>query len=315
MPFEEWPAGEGVAPVLKLVEPRAKTVAKRRRRSAPDVELIDLYGLSQRRRNLSPKTVTVVRRSLVSFSKAFPDGFASVSEEAIEQWLDSRNLSPKTRYGWISQLDTFYGWAVSAGHLAINPAAGIRRPRLRRALPRPISDKDLRQALASADPMMRCWLLLAAFEGLRCQEIAGLEREDVDEAHGRLRVVHGKGDKERMLPLHPDVLAALQALPMPTSGPVFHWPAGCDPRVSPGSRLTADHVSHEVATYLHSLGSTATAHTLRHYFATSIYRSTRDLLLTQELLGHASPAMTAVYAASDPKHAAPAVEGLKLEDE
>jgi hypothetical protein len=55
---------------------------------------------------------------------------------------------------------------------------------------------------------MRAVLSLAAYQGLRCQEIAGIERDDVLEAKGLLRVVKGKGGHERILPLHPEALAA-----------------------------------------------------------------------------------------------------------
>jgi integrase/recombinase XerC len=269
-----------------------------------DADLIALYVRSQERRDLTVKTVTVTRRALVGFSRAFPDGFASVTAEAIETWLDGRQIKAKTRYWWISLLDTFYAWAVDSGHLEGNPAGSIRRPRLKPGLPRPIADADLRRAIEAAEPIMLAWVLLGAFAGMRCQEIAGLASEDVDEQHGVLRIVHAKGGRERVVPLHPDVLAALKALPMPASGPVFRCPNG--------SRMTADYLGHSLTRYLHSLGIASTAHKLRHWYASSLYRSTRDLRMVQELLGHASPTVTANYAACDPLAAAPAVAALKV---
>ena len=91
--------------------------------------------------------------------------------------------------------------------------------------PRPADTGDIRRVLESADPMERCWLLLAGLQGLRCKEIAGLRREDVIDAKGLLRIL-GKGDRERVLPLHPDVLAGLRALPMPRTGYIFVRPRG-----------------------------------------------------------------------------------------
>jgi len=61
---------------------------------------------------------------------------------------------------------------------------------------------------------VRCWLLLAAYQGLRCQENAGLKREDVLYELDLLRVVHGKGGKQRLIPLHPEVRRATMALPI-----------------------------------------------------------------------------------------------------
>jgi integrase/recombinase XerC len=283
--------------------PIARTPAK------TDREIIDLYVTSMRRRNLSPATLEVRDRFLRQFLREMRCGFAKVTREKIETWLDSGRkgpaIGPRARRWRLSTLDVFYTWAVDEGLLAENPAGKIAKPRVAMSLPRPISDADLRLALEHADPRMRCWLLLGAFEGLRCMEIAGLDREDVLEDVGQLRVEHAKGAKKRVLPLHPDVLAALQALPMPPTGALFRRPQCLD-------RCPPYHVSQRINAYLHSLGITSNAHALRHAFATKVYRADQDLLLTQKLMGHSTPAVTAVYAACDPASAAPTINGLHL---
>ena len=69
-------------------------------------------------------------------------------------------------------------------------------------------------------------------------------------------------------------------------------------------------VSHLANACLREAGSAARFHDLRHRFATQLYQATRDIRLVQELLGHASPSTTAVYAAYDRAGAAAAVEAL-----
>ncbi len=65
-------------------------------------------------------------------------------------------------------------------------------------------------------------LYLAAYQGLRAVEIAGLRRENVHDLDDPPHlVVLGKGSKERILPLQPRVLAELQAYGLPRRGPVF----------------------------------------------------------------------------------------------
>jgi hypothetical protein len=166
-------------------------------------------------------------------------------------------------------------------------------------------DDDLARALAGASGMTKCWLLLGAFEGLRCQEIAGLEREDVIEGEMKLRVVHGKGRKERMLPLHPEVLAALPALPMPLAGPLFRRPRKLDQYPPPALVVALNK-------YLRELDISSTAHTLRHWFGTAFYNQTQDLRLTQEMMGHEDPATTALYTQPDWQKTAPAVAALSV---
>ena len=147
-------------------------------------------------------------------------------------------------------------------------------------------------------------LSLAAFAGLRCQEIAGLERDDVLEAKGLLRIRHGKGGKERIVPLHPDVQSALRCLPMPKTGYLFRRPQG--------GRFTANWMSVCVSKYLAEINVNATAHQLRHWFGTEIYASTHDIRVTQELLGHSDPVTTAGYIAYSHVDAAAAVASLKI---
>ena len=113
-----------------------------------------------------------------------------------------------------------------------------------------------------------------------------------------------KGNRERTVPLHPETVRALKDHGMPGSGPLF---AGPD-----GKAVPPWWISQHVNGYLHSIGSDATCHKLRHWFATRIYGNTLDLRLTQELLGHSSPTTTAIYAAYHQAGAAAAVSSLSV---
>ena len=79
---------------------------------------------------------------------------------------------------------------------------------------------------------------------------------------------------------------------------------GCGP-------VTPHLVSKLCNEYLHDIGIDDTLHSLRHWFATSVYVSSgRDLRATQELLGHESPASTQIYTYVDPGTLTLAVEGI-----
>jgi integrase len=66
-----------------------------------------------------------------------------------------------------------------------------------------------------------------------------------------------------------------------------------------------------ISEYLRASGVNATAHQLRHRFATALYEASGgDLLVTQQMLGHASPSTTAIYAAWSPDRAASAIAKL-----
>ena len=275
-------------------------------------QLLRAYRLDQERRGLLPSTMENNRIRLKAFAHWLePEGvMLSASRADIETFLDGRRtkdgrkLNSRTRYYWVAHLHGFYDWAMREELTDVDPTARIVRPKQRRVLPRPIGDEDLELAIRTARPQMRAMLTLAAFAGLRVQEIAGLDRDDILEVKGLIRVRHGKGAKPRIVPLHPSVLKALRSLPMPKTGAIFVRPRG--------GRFTGNRLSVVMADYLHEHGIDATAHMLRHWFATEVYASSKDIRVTQELLGHSDPSTTAGYIAYSHVDAATAVGSLAL---
>jgi site-specific recombinase XerD len=279
--------------------------------SPEHADLLRLYRVHQDRRALLPSSIQGARTRLQAFARwVEPANMVDASRADVETFLDGRRtregrkLNSRTRYYWIAHLHAFYEWALNEGHVHEDPTRAIVRPKQRRVLPRPIADDDLELAIRTAPAQMRAMLTLAAFAGLRVQEIAGLDRDDIIEAKSLIRVRHGKGQKERIVPLHPDVLAALRCLPMPKSGAIFVRPRG-------GRHLPYT-VGIAVGRYLHEHGIDATAHQLRHWFATEVYAHSHDIRVTQELLGHSDPSTTAGYIAYSHVEAAAAVGALRL---
>lgn len=246
-----------------------------------DINLVSLWLRSMRRRNLSP--ATIVKRASVARRLSAHAGvpLQDVTAEQVEDWLDARDNSPRSRYTDISHVSAFFRWAVRDGYAESDPTARIDRPKVCNGIPRPIDTDDLRRALRLATcPQMSAMLHLAAFAGLRCAEISALDWGDLN---GDLMLVHGKGGKDRVIPVHPLIRSALRAIPGRRShGPVF--------------QLSPRHVSHAIRAHLHACGCRASAHMLRHWFATTVYEASgADLRMTQELLGHSSPTTTAMY--------------------
>jgi integrase/recombinase XerC len=262
---------------------------------------VDEYLDHLRRRGLAEGTIQRQRRFFRRYSSALDPRQASAAE--VTGWLDTCTLSPRSRYTYISILAGYYRWLQRMGHREDNPTEQLDRPRAGRLLPRPIPDEDLRLALKQADGRMTAWLSLAAYQGLRCFELAHLQREDfLDHLDPALLVVHGKGNKERVLPLNPEAWSAVLATELRRNGFVF--------RMKTGSRFREGTISSYIARYLHQLGIPFTAHNLRHWFGSTVYARTLDLRLTQELMGHAWPTTTAIYAAWSPTAAVEVVRGL-----
>lgn len=224
-------------------------------------------------------------------------GWATATPDEIERWLDTLSVGASARYTAISHLSQFYGWAVRNGHAGGNPAALIERPRLPRRLPRPARVDLVDVAIVGAPYDMAVTLSLMADAGLRCCEVAGLRWSDVDLAAGVLRF-RGKGGADRVVGV-PARLARVLAGSDATTGPVI------------GRTITAGRVSQVTNAYLRAAGVGATAHQLRHLYATRMLRATHgDLLAVQQSLGHASVTSTQIYAQVDPATALIAARGL-----
>jgi len=280
----------------------------------PDTdELLKGHHVDQERRGLRPTSINTRDGILRRFADWLaPTPIVAAARANVEAWLDSLRIEPISRRAYLSHLRAFYQWAVEEELAPADPTARIRRPKEHQGLPRPITEADLARALDACDTSwqgarLRCFLVLEAYGGLRCCEVAGLHGEDVDRPGATIRVRNAKGGRERPVAAHPDVLAALDALPAPARGPVFtQW--GQTGRAP----LRAHNVSAAVNYHLRLLGIDATAHQLRHRFATRLYQGTGDLRLTQELLGHVNVRTTAVYVAADMTRAADAVAALTV---
>jgi len=264
--------------------------------------LLGDYRRHLNRRHLATTTVNRYLTDLRAFQRWLePTPLTHASSSQIEEFLDSKQLeSARSRYRWLSELHRFFSWAVAHGRVDVDPTVVIDRPRLSRLLPRPVDDEVVRQAMRAAGPQMRAWLALAAYGGLRCVEIATLDRSSIGPDAIR---VSGKGGHERVVPLHPVVSEAMTATALARVGPVF--------RRENGSPFTAKEVSQRIALFHELIGYPGvTAHQYRHNFGTRVYRYSRDLRATQELLGHARIDTTAGYAAIGAEDLAAAVAAL-----
>lgn len=200
----------------------------------------------------------------------------------LVSWMGSREWARETRRGVRASLRSFYAWAVQTGRVATSPAADLPSVKPLPPNPRPAPDDAYRQALAAARPRERLMVRLAAECGMRRAEVAAVHSRDlVEDLTGWSLVVHGKGQRERLVPLPPGIAAELRTLPQGWAFP------GDD-----GGHLSPRWVGTLVGRLL---PEGWTMHSLRHRAATRWYAVDRDLLTVGALLGHASPVTTRTY--------------------
>jgi site-specific recombinase XerD len=254
-----------------------------------------------RARNLSPATVEQRRLVLWRVRRHTGCGLLAMTPGVLAVWWHDRtgSVTVESRTTELMHVRMFYRWALGEGLVKRDPSVKLVRPRLGRRVPRPMAEATVAHLLAVLDEPVRSWVILAGFAGLRCGEIATLRAEHVryDE---RVLLIHGKGNRQRIVPASPMVL---DVLPPKSRGLYFMTVRG---RPWPAHR-----VSQDGNRALHAAGVPETMHQLRHRFGTQVYAASLDLRLTQELMGHASPVTTAGYAAWSTPAGAAVVEQIQ----
>jgi integrase/recombinase XerC len=271
-------------------------------------------------RAVSPNTTEAYRRDVVQFLGFLAEhlgGAPSLRKLAALMPQDVRAFLSARRAAGIgsrSLMRTLAGVRSFARFLERNrkgkvgALAAVRAPKLAKTLPKPLAvpaarrmiDADLRAGEAREPWVLArdaAVLALLYGAGLRISEALGLTRGAIG---GRDAItVTGKGGKERMVPVLPQVdrlvadYVALCPYDLPADGALFVG--------ARGGPLAARVVQLAVARLRGALGlpETATPHALRHSFATHLLARGGDLRAIQELLGHASLATTQIYTAVD----------------
>ena len=150
---------------------------------------------------------------------------------------------------------------------------------------RSMSRADLIRLLPTLPDDLRRAVCLGAYGGLRVSEAAALTWHDVDLETRRIRVL-GKGGKTRLIGMSPLLLDEL--LP-DTGGNVV---------TAGGAPYSAASLQRRVNRAIRAAGVECTYHQLRHRFGTVALAATGNLLAVSRAMGHASPATTAIYAAT-----------------
>lgn len=229
----------------------------------------------------SPLTIRLHRHYLSSLAQRVPRP-GDVSEDDLVTMLTSPSWGAESRKSARTVYRGFFGWAHRRGLTASNPAAELPTVRVSPGVPRPAPEDIVAELVGCADERLALMGMLAAHCGLRAGEIAQLHADDFD---GYWLTVHGKGGKDRLLPI---VDAPLAARLSTLRGWAF-----------PGRReghLSSGHVTRLLS---RGLPGVWTAHTLRHRAGTVAYRGTRDIFAVSRMLGHSRTETTQRYVLMD----------------
>jgi len=258
------------------------------------IECLQLRGLAERTQEAYTRAV----RQLAAHYHKSPD---QISEAQLRQYFlhlkNVKHYSRPTMTIAICGIRFFYEQTLNRNWAIF----GIVRPAPEKKLPVILSLAEVRQILACVRlPRYKVCLTTIYSCGLRLQEGTHLQVADLDSSRMMIHVRHGKGAKDRYVPLPQRTLELLRQYWRTHRNPLLLFPAeGRDhidlaQATEPMSKSSVQQAFH-AALKASGNNKRASVHTLRHSWATHLLEAGVNLRLIQEWLGHSSPATTSVY--------------------
>lgn len=244
-------------------------------------------------RNLAPSTQDAYVRQVARYALHFGKCPSLLGPEQIRDYqlylIKERKASPSVLIQVVAALRFLYSttlgkdWAVEA----------IPYPKRPKKLPATLSRDETAVFLSSITNLKHRALLMTIYGcGLRADEAVHLRIEDIDSPRGLLRVQHGKGSRQRQVPLSPKLLTVLREYwkeyrPRPW---LFPGRSPEQPMQTASVRWACRKISDGL-----QMKQRITPHCLRHSYATHLLEAGTDLRTIQSMLGHSSVTTTSIY--------------------
>ena len=264
------------------------------------------YLLFQKR--YSKHTIIAYKKDVEDFFLFMTDAYDSnnvkhITSVMVRTWLaklKEENITSKSINRKISSLKSFFKFLMMEGVVDSTPMSTIISPKINKRLPIYVEQKDMQTLFEYVEfpdtfygQTERLIMQLFYSTGFRVSELINLKISQVDFSNNNIKVL-GKGNKERIIPAHKNLLDQLKnylsrKLEASSSDLIF--------TSEKGKPLYAKQVYNIVKKYL-ALVTTVqkkSPHILRHSFATHLTNNGADLNAVKELLGHSSLAATQVY--------------------
>ncbi len=230
----------------------------------------------------------------------------TVSELAdYPSWLMAKQLAPASVSRHVVSLKVFFRYLQLENVLADNVAELLGTQKLWQRVPVVLSPSEIEGLLMAPKPPRPWWrrdramLELLYATGCRVSELSIMRPRDVH-LQERHCLCHGKGDKQRMVPLGAKAVVAIEdymRYERPTLESRRQTPSQFLLLSARGDRLRRERIWELIKIYAKLAGcaSELSPHSMRHSFATHLLAGGADLRQVQELLGHASIATTQIY--------------------
>jgi integrase/recombinase XerD len=256
-------------------------------------------------KGLARHTLESYERDLTRLQKwALGNGkeVAQLTRADLRKWIASLSrdgLAPASIARAVSAARGFFKFLMLDGHIKTHPAEDLDTPQRFSYLPKFLTEDEINRLFAAPNVSTpegirdRAILEIMYASGLRVSELVGLKQADVDLLAG-LVVCHGKGSKERRVPLGKSAIHWLQQYAAVKAG----YGKSSLPHLflHRGKPFTRQFAWSMIKSHAERAGiKNVSPHTLRHSFATHLLQHGADSRSVQALLGHSDISTTQIY--------------------
>ncbi len=218
--------------------------------------------------------------------------------------LKQRNYSSTTVARKTAAVKSLLHFLFKEKIIKNDPTENLGAPKVSKSLPKPLTIYEVRQLLEQPSKLTSreskrdtAMLEMLYASGMRVSELVSLNLNDVNMDAGFVRCL-GKGDKERIIPIHQEAIKALKNyIENVRPNMIYNRSEEALFVNRRGDRLTRQGLWQIIKNYARAakLRTDITPHTLRHSFATHLLSGGADLRSVQELLGHSNISTTQIY--------------------
>lgn len=260
---------------------------------------------------LSKSTISAYRQDLRKFTQYLTaqcgiDSLYKVRKQDIEGWLGYCHLNSKasTANRYLATVRRFYGWALRYHKIEADPCLNLQRARQPARFPKTLSEHQVESLLAGPDISTpsgvrdRCMLEVMYATGLRVSELVDLKLFHLSLSDMCIRVVAGKGNKDRIVPLGEEAGDWLEQYLDDARPKILRGRQDDHLFVSRlGAGMSRQSFWMIIKKYAkkQDIQVPLSPHVLRHAFATHLLNHGADLRVVQMLLGHTDISTTQIY--------------------
>jgi integrase/recombinase XerD len=234
---------------------------------------------------------------------------AELTRADLRKWiahLSRAGLAPTSVARAVSAARGLFRFLMLDGHIKRHPTEDLDTPQRFAYLPQFLTEDEIEQLLAAPDIATeegvrdRALIEVMYAAGLRVSELISLKQADVDVQSG-LVVCHGKGNKERRVPIGKSAIHWVQQYSAIRAG--YGTPSSPHLFLNRGKPISRQFAWAMIKRYAHKAGvKDISPHTLRHSFATHLLQRGADSRSVQALLGHSDISTTQIYTHITDRH-------------